>query len=309
MTRTVTLAVAALLLATAADASAAPMRHLFSKLPTGARTAIAIDIKKLRESKHFDGAMGVIESIDELASVRLGAESGLHPRGDIDALALVVMADGDGVAALEGKKLDKAKVRSYLKKRAGGKFEEETVHGRTLLGGGKGPSVAFLSDTVAIVGPPRLVKKALATAVGKHHAVFKAGGLTYLLEKAETDAPLWAIGSITPKDRELLQKSGRGVVAGITRYFMRGDLTNGLVVKTTAGCTSAEACGKLREKIQGELDAIKAKTALRLLGVTSYIEKIAVAQQEDHMTLDLSLDDASLSTLLAVGPRVYSILR
>lgn len=290
-------------------AHAAPLLDLFDMLPTGSRTAIAVDVSALRTSKHFDSVIAMLDSVDELRSIRLGTESGLHVKSDLDAIAMVVMLDGRGVAAVRGKKLDAKKARAFLAKRGKGKVEERKVGDKVVLQSAGGPSVAFLSDKVALIGPSDLIGKALSIRAGKKQAVFRAGALAYLGKKAAKDAPFWAVGAVQKTDRDRLVKAGRTIVAGIVNYSVRGDLGTGLTVTTTASCTSEKACKNLNASIQGELDDLRSRMALKLLGVTSYLDKVSLSQKTDQLTLKVDLDETSLSVLLAVGPKVYSALR
>lgn len=302
-----TLALPALL--TVAPAHAAPLNDLFDRLPTGARTAIAIDVAALRASKHFNQVIAVLESVDEVRSVRFGPDSGLSPATDLDAIAMVVMLDGRGVAAVRGKKLDAKKARTYLTKRGKGKLDERKVDGGVILQSAGGPSVAFLGDQMALVGPSDLVGKALGVKPGKREPVLRAGSLAYLHKAAPKDAPFWAIGATQVADRERLKKAGRTIVAGVANYSVRGDLGSDLTVTTTATCTSEKACTTLGESIEGKLNELKSAMTLKLLGVAAYLDKVSLAQSADKLTLKVDLDDSSLGVLLAVGPRLYKAFR
>lgn len=299
--------IAALLLLTV-PATAAPLEDLFNQLPGGGRTVIGMDVAALRSSKHFSGVLVMLDKVKELKSVRVSKDSGLHPSKDLDAIALVVMKDGRAIAAVRGKKLDEAVTRTWMTTKAGKGPTEKTVGTHTILRGKSGPSVAFLNGQIALIGPADLIKLALRVADGKKKAVIKAGGLAGAYKGAPKDAPFWAAGVLNNDDRGRLKRTGRNVVAGISSYTVKGDLGSSLTVSTQANCMSANAGEALRASIQEKLDMVRGKTALRLLGVTSYLDRVKVTKQGKQVTLKVDLDDGSLGLLLAVGPQIYSAL-
>lgn len=297
--------VAALLLL-APLAWAAPLDELFDRLPSGGRTAIAVDFATLRGSKHFKGVLTMLDAVKELRSVRVAKGSGLHPSSDLDAIAMVVMKDGRAVAAVRGKKLDPETTRTWLTGK--GKLKEKKVGAHTILTGKGRPSVAFIDETTALVGPADLVKLALGVVGGKKKAVFRSGGLAGVHKSAPKSAPFWSVGVLNKDDRGRLKRTGRTVVAGISSYTVKGELGSSLSVSTQATCTSPEAGEALRASIQGRLDAVKGKTALKLLGVSSYLDRVKVTKAGKQVTLKVDLDDGALGVLLTVGPKVYAAL-
>ena len=301
---------AALAVTTASPpAAAAPMADLFAKLPAGARTAVSIDMKKLRATPHFDEMVGLLGSIKDLGAVRLESGSGLDPKTDIDALAIVLMGNGDGVGIARGKKLDEAKTRKYYKGKDKSAFKEEKVEGKAVMKVGKDTFIAFVGKHEALVGSKKLVDKALKVLAGKGTAVTRSGPLVAPLKVVGSDGPVWAIGTVPESDRKSLKKKGRTTVAGVKQYFVRSDFTAGVSIKIRATCTTDEACKKLHDSIKKGIDGAKEKTALKLLGVSSYLDKVSMFHTKNDLRMDITLDELTFTTLLAVGPKVYAILR
>lgn len=180
----------------------------------------------------------------------------------------------------------------------GGSVTAGQVEGRTVYEvteDGRSTYFAFgAKDTVVLSGSRELV----VAGLGSGRKVLDAPELRALVDRADTRAPLWAVGRVTPDlGQRLLRLTGGAVKAPPTAFLARLDPAGGLAAELSVVMASEADAEALHRELEPLLGLVAMAAQIRGLGPLA--AKLAGSRDGDRVRMGATLSEAEVKDLLA----------
>lgn len=272
-------------------------------VPASARVVIGADPDRLADSPLVARAVeGMLERDPDLSGriERLARACGIDWR-DLESLHLALTDDApQPVLVVTGElaEADLARCVQGTVGAGGGSLNASPVDGRTLYQVTEGQRTVFFAfgrkDTVVLSASRELVLAAL----GDGQKVLDASEMNALVQRADTDAPLWAVGKVDPALGNRLLRLTRGKVTTPPRAFLGVlDPTAGLKVQLAAVMATEDDAKAMESQLNPTLGLVSIAAQARGLGPLA--AKIAAARDGDTVTFGVSLTDAEVNEVLS----------
>lgn len=200
-------ALALLLAAAVVPVAAAPPDDALRLVPPDAASAGVVHVTDLRTSPFFDRIFSEMDRIScDAEAARFLAETGLHPRQDIDLVVFAGSPGSDGagwaLVVFEGR-FDPAKLASATVARGGEK--KTTGWGDYVLLPEKKPegaerrkgAIAYVSSRLIVAGSETAVAQALARRASGGGGFAAGEGLGREMSRVDPKASAWALVDVT----------------------------------------------------------------------------------------------------------------
>jgi len=272
-------------------------------VPASARVVIGADPRRLGDSELVRRAVALmIERRPELGArvAALAAGCGLDWT-KLDSLHLALTDDAPQPVLIATGKLAEADLAHCVKNTVGtggGSLTLEEVDGRTLYRAVEQERTVWFAfgrqDTVVLSASRELVLAGLGT--GKK--VLDAPDAKALIDRADTRAPLWAIGKVDPAlGQRLLRLSGGKVTTPPRAFLARLDPAGGLVIDLAAVMASEEDAKAMESQLIPTLQLISLAAQVRGLGPLA--AKIEGSRTGDTVHFGVQLTEAEVKEVLS----------
>jgi hypothetical protein len=275
-----------------------------SAIPASARVVIGATPERLADSAVVARAFArLLERDADLALRidRLAQGCGLDWRTRVRSLHVALTdAAPQPLLVVTGKlvEADIAKCVQTTVGAGGGSMTVEQADGRTLyhvVEGERSMWFAFgRSDTVLLSGSRDLV----IAGLGDGEKVLDDPEMRALIERANTRAPLWAVGQVDHELGERLQKLTRGKVSTPPRAFLASlDPSDGLAAELSAVTASVEEAKALETQVETMLALLAMAAQAKGLGPAA--GKLTSRQDGDIVHVGVALTDEELKSVLS----------
>jgi hypothetical protein len=273
-------------------------------IPASARVVIGVSPARLADSDVVARAFArLLERDADLAMRvdRLAKGCGFDWRTRVQSLH-VALTDAAPepmlVATGQLEEADLAKCVQNTVGEGGGSLTVEQVEGRPLYHVIDGDHSMWFSfgttDTVVLSGSRDLV----VAGLGDGKKVMDAPELRALLQRADTRAPLWAVGRVDDKLGQRLLRITRGKVATAPRAFLASlDPSDGLHADLAAVTASAEDAKTLESQVGTMLALVAMAAQSQDLGPLA--SRITTRHEGDTLHISVALTDDELKEVLS----------
>jgi hypothetical protein len=272
-------------------------------VPGSARVVIGVSPARLATSDVVVRAfLRLLERDADLAMRVDRLAEGCHIAGsEVESLHLVLSDTAPQpllIATGPFSEADLAKCVQTTVGAGGGSMTVEQDAGRTLYHVVDGQHSMWFSfgqrDTVVLSGARELVIESL----GDGPRVLDQPEMRALIERADTRAPVWAVGRVDDQLGQRLLRLTRGQVQSPPRAFLgRLDPTDGLQAELTAVAASEADAKVLESKVEPMLSL--AAMAAQARGMGPLFGNVSVRQERDAVRIGITLTDAELKDVLS----------
>jgi hypothetical protein len=272
-------------------------------VPDTARVVIGADPGRLAGSMLVSRAFELmLEREPELGAQleRLTVGCDLDWRNQLDQLHLVRTDGPDPLVVATGKlaEADLAKCVQNTVGTGGGSLTIEQVEGRTLYKVEQGTRTVFFAfgraDTVVLSGSRELV----VAGLGSGPKVLDNPEMKALIDRADTHAPMWAVGQVDPGlGTRLLKLTGGRLTNPPRAFLMRLDPAAGLKADLTAVMVSEDDAKVLESQLNPTLALVS--MAAQAKGLGQIAAKIAGSRERDAVRFGIELTDAEVKEVLS----------
>lgn len=273
-------------------------------VPASARVVIGAAPSRLADSALMQrGFRLLLERDADLAArvARLADGCGLDWRTQVSSIHLALTADAPQPLLVATGKLSEAELARCVQATVGvggGKVTAKQVEGRTLYqvdDAGRSVTFAFgKADTVVVSASRELVVQALGT--GKK--ALDDAALKGLIDRADTGAPLWAVGKVDPAlGQRLIALTSGQVQAAPTAFLATLDPSGGLTASLGAVMAGESDAKALESHVNPTLGLIALAAGARGLGPLA--AKIVASRDGAIVKFGVALGDAEVKDLLS----------
>lgn len=272
-------------------------------VPDTARVVIGADPGRLAGSALASRAFELmLEREPELGAQigRLADGCQLDWRNQLVGLHLVLTDDPNPLLVATGKlaEADLAKCVQSTVGTGGGSLTLEQVEGRTLYKVEQGARLVFFAfgraDTIVLSGSRALV----VAGLGSGAKVDDNPEMHALIGRADTRAPLWAVGKVDSSlGKRLLKLTGGKLTSPPRAFLARVDPAGGLKADLTAVMVSEDDAKVLESQLNPTLALVS--MAAQAKGLGQIAAKIAGSRDGDAVRFGVDLNDAEVKELLS----------
>jgi hypothetical protein len=296
---------------------------LLALFPADAQVFLSLDFKRIRETgfwKQLEAEVGE-DAEDKRLVEELTRATGINPFTQIHRLVAAFPEEARRSHAfgvvIEGERIDRARLLSYLKSEAaqgGGAPLVERAHKRFTLWGSPAPDAPagfFLDDTHFVLGSggwtEKMADRAPAPAAPAAVAPAVPPALLRLIDRAARGRSIWLAAVVPEATRAQLMKDQRfGAEASVMRFGGGLDLGPDLGGDFVAEMASAADAQAMVAKVTTFLSAAKKSPEVLLLGVAPYLDGVKVEADGPNARIHVNLPRAQAEELTA---RLMGLLR
>lgn len=273
-------------------------------VPASAKVVIGADPARLAGSPLMARAARVM--LDREPTIgdrvaRLAEKCGLDWRTKIASLHLVLTTEAPHPMMIATGELVEAELVRCVQGTVGtggGSLTLTQVDGRSLYQVTEGDHVIHFAfgqaDTIVLSGSRDLVLAALGTG----QKVMDAPELAALIGRADTHAPLWAVGTIEPAWGQRLLKLTQGAIETPPRAFLGVvDPSTGLTAQLVAVMGSEDDAKVMESQLKPTLELISLVAQARRLGPIA--AKIAGSREGDSIRFGVQLTPEEVQDMLS----------
>lgn len=275
----------------ASTASAGNGESLTGFIPDNAKAVLSVDVARLRTSGGLDALLRSTGAEAQLQRVVGQLDKvGFQPRQQIDT-ALIVVPNFDKntqpLLIFEGD-LPRAAIEDALNKEASA-TRSMTGTIPVYTRGARG-SLAFLTDTIAVIGPTPQVQAAARLAGSARSSLNRT--LDREIARVDKSRNLWFAGLPPAEHLKNTPLEGARALRGSANIAANLELTIDAVMPSADGAT------KSAEKSREQLTAMAARDEVAALGFAPVIQAANVTARGDAVRMTLNLDQARFRRLL-----------
>lgn len=265
---------------------------LIQYLPNNTKGVVSVDVDKLRTSGTLDTLMQSTGATKQLSSVNSQLSSvGFDPLKQIDRAVLQVSSFDENAEPLlifEGR-FPQSAIETALKEEA--HATRKTIGDIVVYTRGKRGSLAFLSSTIAVIGPTTAVEAAANIAAGK--ATSKpSSAIRGAIAKANETKNLWFAADL-PND--YLDKTP---FKGAKSIYGEANIVADLVMTIHAQMGSAESAESAANDAKKTLSEMAQRDEITAIGLAPVVQAVQVAAKRDTVNGTLKLDQKRFRRLL-----------
>ena len=272
-------------------------------VPASARVVIGADPRRLAGSELVERAVALMIAREpelgaRVASLATGCGldwtklESVHLAITDDAPQPMLIATGPVAEA------DLAKCVQSTVGAGGGSLTLQQVDGRTVYQAVEGQRTVYFAfgreDTIVLSASRELV----VTGLGSGKKVLDTPEMKALVDRADTRAPLWAVGRVDPTLGQRLLRLTRGKVSTPPEAFLgKLDPTGGITVELAAVMASEDDAKALESQLIPTLQLVSLAAQVRGLGPLA--AKITGSRQGDVVRFGVSLTEAEVNEVLS----------
>lgn len=284
----------------APTASAAGNNALIRYLPNNTKGVLSVDVDKLRASGTLDTLMQSTGAAKQLSSVNSQLSSvGFEPLKQIDRAVLQVSSFDENTEPLlifEGRFPQNA-IETALKEEA--HATRKAIGDIVVYTRGKRGSLAFLSSSIAVIGPTSAVEAAANIAAGKKTSK-PSSAIRGAIAKANDTQNLWFAVDLP---NEYLEKTP---FKGAKSIYGEANIIADLVLSIHAQMSSAEAAENATKDAKQTLGEMAQRDEITAIGLGPVVQAVQVSSKRDTVNGTLKLDQKRFRRLLVT---VATIIR
>lgn len=294
-----------------------PARSLLSRLPPATQIALSLDFARLRAGAIWPAlrtALGDAGRPEDRALVEaFAARTGFDPFTQVDRVTVAFpenARDRDTFAVLlEARGLDASRLVAYIRERLSERGDDlvSSRHGPFLVWSSQQPPLltgAFLSKQEAVIGagtfPGEIMDRSALPSASSPPPPGLAAPLGELIEALGRDHEIWGAAVVPATTRARLGSEPRfHAAASVVRLGLAADLDPGLTATVLADLGSEEDAAALAREAEEAAQRAKADPKVLLLGLSGFLEHVAIGNSGRRFTLSLRLDPTATRELLS----------
>lgn len=298
----------ALGLLVAQPAAAKGFDDLLAVVPADAGTVVAVDHARLASHAHYKDILGFLGEQGWGKSLQPAMGVGEAGKGLARSITFRVGA-GEGSVVVGA--VDAAALKKHFEAKLGAAFAVGDLGGKPWFTVGKDFKALDLGGGRVAIGNLKTLGRVLAVLGGQGKAVAKKGYFSVLSKEASaSDAPLWAVGYLSKRARERLDKSGAKDMAQVERATLAirgtGDLTVSMIGHTAAPDKAQQVADGVNGKIQRK---VMSNAILKALGVAALASRLTVSAKGKKVVGDMSLTEAQVGLIARYGGKIMAVLK